>query len=96
MWSGPNSRAREEAPKTHLEVEFTHRMRDALVALLEGEAGITESTKTLLLRQLKTAREIDQPLFAARLDWDELEAEAKRQGCDVLDVFWDRAGQKSE
>jgi hypothetical protein len=29
----------------------------------------------------------------ARLPWDELEAEAKRQGCSPADIFFDRAGR---
>jgi hypothetical protein len=28
----------------------------------------------------------------ARLPWDELEAEAARQGCSPADIFFDRAG----
>lgn len=27
------------------------------------------------------------------VDWDELEAEAERQGCTVADVIYDRAGR---
>jgi len=28
----------------------------------------------------------------AKLPWRELEAEARRQGCDPVDIFFDRAG----
>jgi hypothetical protein len=39
-------------------------------------------------REAKRRREIGK----ARLPWDELEAEARRQGCSPADIFFDRAG----
>jgi hypothetical protein len=30
------------------------------------------------------------------VDWDELEAEAARQGCTVADVVFDRAGRRPD
>lgn len=35
-------------------------------------------------------------MAAEPVDWDELEAEAVRQGCTVADVIFDRAGRRDE
>lgn len=42
------------------------------------------------------ARRAGAPLPKADLPWAELEAEARRMGACVVDVFWDRAGKTKE
>ena len=52
--------------------------------------------RSRLLDRLADARQVQgTPLPKARLDWDELDHEAQRQGVDPMDVFWDRAGRKA-
>ncbi len=48
--------------------------------------------RELLQEALRYSREVELPL--ARLPFEWLELEAKRQGCDPLDVLFDRAHAK--
>lgn len=80
----------------YFEVELTPRQRDALLAVVrrgphfEG-LGRVESDE--LREALKSPRRVEGTLFREKLPWDDLEAEAERQGCSVVDVFFDRAGR---
>ena len=57
---------------------------------MSGETMSTPSEHLRrLLRDLADRRHHQRSL----LPWDELEAEAARQGCSAADIFFDRAGR---
>lgn len=91
MWPKPTPK--ENPAREHFEVELTPKMREALLGLLKG-GKIDPSTLKLIVIQIESARLMDGPLFVAKLNWAQLEAEAERQGVGPADVLWDWAAGK--
>lgn len=79
-----------KAASHYFEVELTPVQRDALLLLLDG-GHVPAGAVADLAAAVRDARRIDAPLFRERLDWPELEREARRQGVSVIDILWDRA-----
>jgi len=48
------------------------------------------------LRLLGADAEDAWELATHPVDWDEVEAEARRQGCSVADIVYDRAGRQRD
>jgi hypothetical protein len=48
------------------------------------------------LRRLVEARRDRRRIRRARLPWEDLEAEATRQGCSPSDIFFDWTARKSQ
>lgn len=82
-----------EPPKQashYFETELTPIQRDALLLLLDG-GSVPEAALAELSAAVRDSRRIEMPLYRSRLDWGELEREARRQGCSAADILWDRA-----
>ncbi|MGH2954682.1 MAG: hypothetical protein ACRD2Z_03285 [Thermoanaerobaculia bacterium] len=76
----------------YFEAELTSRQREALILVLAGRgAAVGPSERKELAQALALARRIDRPLRRERLDWEELEAEARRQGVGAAEIIFDRA-----
>lgn len=99
MWGIPdwvNKPNRETDDKqSYFEVELTPRLRKALLNLIRG-GEINEATLKLIETQVMCAREVDMALPAGMFDWNEIEAEAARQGVLITDIIFDRISHKSE
>src|SRR4051812_41060499 len=87
---------KDPPPDFHYWLELDPHEHDALHELVHGRDSGLSTTQTVTLRErLRDARRITGPrLVEARLDWDELEATASKQGCSAADVFFDRAKGK--
>jgi hypothetical protein len=74
--------------------ELTRELRDYMVACIRA-ARPSESRDAALRLLGEYDVELDDAWAMAGdpVDWDELEAEARRQGCTVADVVYDRAGR---
>ena len=74
----------------YFECEMTPVQRDQLLLLLDGGA-IPAPALAELSAAVHDSRRVEMPLYRTRLDWAELEREARRQGCSAADILWDRA-----
>jgi hypothetical protein len=92
--------ARKQQPKEpeddfYWEVELTPCQRKLMLDLIrEGLPGATPAKRAalrLMETQVLGARRMNTALIRAHLDWAEIEAEARREGCSVPDKIWDRA-----
>lgn len=77
----------------YFEVELTPAQRRTLLLLLRG-GSVTEALLRDVEEAVRDARRIDRPLNKERLDWEELEHEAKRRGCSEADAIWDKGRMK--
>jgi hypothetical protein len=88
MSTFPPSDVPQEEP-----AELTRELRDYMVACIR--AARPSESRELALRLLgEYDVQLDDAWESAGnpVDWEELEAEALRQGCTVADVVYDRAG----
>ena len=76
------------------EVELTPALRLALLDLITGKRKPRVQVLKSLLEAVGKARRMDGPLLTDKLGWEEIEREAKRQGCSVPDLIFDRARGK--
>ena len=80
----------------HWEVELTAAQRLALLDLILGKRKPRREILKSLLEAVGKARRLEGPLLPGKLDWEEIEREAKRQGCSAADLIWDRARGREE
>jgi hypothetical protein len=79
-------------PEPQPAVEISPDLRDYVAACVRAARPSRSRDEALrLLGEVDDAWEVPQGVF----DWDEVEAEARRQGCTVADVIYDRAGRRS-
>jgi hypothetical protein len=75
--------------------ELSPDLRDYLIACVR--AARPSRSRADALRLLGAIElETDWELPPTPVDWDEVEAEARRQGCTVADVLYDRAGRRPD
>lgn len=75
-------------------IELTAELRDYIVACILAARPSDSRRKALqLLGDVDTEMDDSWELPLEPVDWDEIEAEARRQGCSVADVIYDRAGR---
>jgi hypothetical protein len=76
-------------------IELTPELRDYIVACILA-ARPSKSRQTALRVFGEPDAKLDDPweLPVEPVDWDEVEAEARRQGCSAADVIYDRAGRR--
>ena len=92
MWGSRHPKP-EEPPKQaahYFETEMTPIQRDQLLLLLDG-GQIPEAALAELSAAVRDSRRVEMPLYRTRLNWAELEREARRQGCSAADILFDRA-----
>jgi hypothetical protein len=73
-------------------MNFEPRLRDYLVECVR--AAPPSAMRAEALRALGAAAPAPQ-LPIGTVDWDGIEAEARRRGCTVADVLTERAGRRS-
>src|SRR3954466_4252238 len=79
-------------PPSDDDVELSPHLRDFLIACVR--AARPSQTREDALRLLGEVEVEDLwELPNEPVDWDVIEAEARRQGCTVADVLYDRAGR---
>jgi hypothetical protein len=72
--------------------ELSPELRDYLIACVRSARPSASRQEALrLLGEVEVEDTWELPV--APVDWDEIEAEARRQGCTVADVLYDRAGR---
>lgn len=88
--------SQETTPDHHFWLELDPKEKAALTHALHGrDTDLTGKQLTALREQVKVCRRVEGPkLMEARLDWDELEQTALKQGCSQVDVIFDRAKGK--
>ena len=86
----------EDPPEFYYEAELLPRQRLALLDLirtrLKGATAANRAFFQSIETELLGCRRVNMPLVRAHLPWAELEVEARRQGCSVFDLLWDRMG----
>ena len=91
MWGSRHPKPEPPKQASHyFEIEMTPVQRDQLLLLLDGGA-IPAPALAELSAAVHDSRRVEMPLYRTRLDWAELEREARRQGCSAADILWDRA-----
>ena len=91
MWGSRHPTPEPPKQASHyFECEMTPVQRDQLLLLLDGGA-IPAPALAELSAAVHDSRRVEMPLYRTRLDWAELEREARRQGCSAADILWDRA-----
>lgn len=84
-----------DPPDFYYEIEVPPMLRLALLDVLRGR-NVRHQARIALERMVMEARRVDRPFSRARLPWQEIEEEAKRQGISPADVIWDRAKMKED
>jgi hypothetical protein len=74
------------------DVELSPELRDYLVACVRSARPSPSRDDALRLLGEVDVEDLWE-LPNEPVDWDEIEAEARRQGCTVADVLYDRAGR---
>jgi hypothetical protein len=77
--------------------ELSPELRDFIVACIRAARPSSSRDAALYLLgepQFELDDAWDVPLEP--VDWDEIEAEAERQGCSAADVIYDRAGRRPD
>jgi hypothetical protein len=82
---------KEDDDSFYYEIELTPRQRYALLDILNQRKRPPVRVTNSIIHAVAQARHIGTKLLRERLDWKELEREAKRQGCSVVDILFDRA-----
>ena len=92
MFKKPPPKRSEEpdSPPHYYDVELTPAQRTIVLEALLKYPSATKARKEAIAA-VELATRVDLPL-ADRLEWGELEAEARRQGCSFTDVWFDRMG----
>ena len=81
-----------QTPPPDDEVELSPELRDYLIACVRSARPSRSREDALrLLGEVEVEDAWELPNDP--VDWDEIEAEARRQGCTVADVLYDRAGR---
>jgi hypothetical protein len=79
-------------PQPGDDVELSPELRDYLIACVRSARPSPSREEALrLLGEVDVVDLWDVP--PDPVDWDEIEAEARRQGCTVADILYDRAGR---
>lgn len=86
----------DEEPKDehYYEVELTPIQRYALLDILNERKLPPVRITNSIINAVATGRRIGTKLIRERLNWSELEGEARRQGVSVIDILFDRAKGK--
>ena len=79
---------------SHDRIELTQELLDYVKSCVR--AAPPSSTRAETLRALGAGTDDAWGLPRERIDWDEVEAEAERQGCTVADIVFDRAGRRPD
>ena len=91
----PQKKEPEKDPEFYYEVELLPKQRQALLDILRVRLkGATAANRAFFLgieTELLGCRRMNMPLIRERLPWAELEREAGRQGCTVVDLIYDLA-----
>jgi hypothetical protein len=75
--------------------ELSPELRDYLIACVRAARPSPSRDDALrLLGEVEVEDTWELP--NTPVDWDEIEAEAHRQGCTVADVLYDRAGRRAD
>ena len=84
------------APPPHPgdESEIPRELRDYLIACVRAARPSRSQAEALRLLDALAPPALELPV--GPIDWDEIEAEARRQGCTVADVLYDRAGRRPD
>jgi hypothetical protein len=77
-------------------VALTPELRDYIVACVRASRPSPSRDAALGLLGDDVVSEDTWELPVEPVDWDEIEAEARRQGCSVADVVYDRAGRRPD
>jgi hypothetical protein len=82
-------------PSPDDEAELSPELRDYLIACVRSARPSRSRDQALRLLGEADVEDLwelpDEPV-----DWDEIEAEARRQGCTVADILYDRAGRDQD
>jgi hypothetical protein len=82
-------------PHSDEPIELTPELRDYMVACIRAACPSASRHAALrLLGERYDEFEDSWELPLGPVDWDEIEAEARRQGCSAADVIYDRAGRR--
>jgi len=85
------------SPPPDDDVELSPELRDYLIACVRSARPSASRADALrLLGEAEADLEDAWDLPPTPVDWDEIEAEARRQGCTVADVLYDRAGRRRQ
>ena len=78
-------------------VELSPELRDYLIACVRSARPSASRQDALrLLGEVDVEVEDLWDVPPHPVDWDEIEAEARRQGCTVADILYDRAGRERD
>ena len=83
----------DQHPDGHL--ALSPELREYLVARVQSAPPSADRDAALLALGAIGIDDIWE-LPGDPVDWDAIEAEARRQGCTVADVLYDRAGRRSQ
>lgn len=82
----------QPAPPPDDDVELSPELRDYLIACVRTARPSASREQALRLLGEVGVEDLWE-LPNEPVDWDEIEAEARRQGCTVADILYDRAGR---
>jgi hypothetical protein len=84
------------APHPGDEQEIPRELRDYLIACVRAARPSRSRVDALRLLEALDVHEEVWEVPPVDVDWGEIEAEARRQGCTVADVLYDRAGRRPD
>ena len=87
-WKQVQQKARDRVPDEYVEVTM-HKDAFKFLEGLSKMSHLTDQTRKLIEEAVKYARVVDLP--HVHMPWEWLEMEAERQGCDPVDILFDRA-----
>jgi hypothetical protein len=85
-----------EAPHPGEDPAIPRELRDYLIACVRAARPSRSRADALRLLDALDEHEEAWEVPPVEVDWDEIEAEAQRQGCTVADVLYDRAGRRRD